>query len=784
MATDSAVTFASPSRSVVADPTRHIWQVPLFLVSVCVFVSAWQGWLPLGTPDSATGFLRDVIALQSTYERVTPDRVELQDLLGQVAANIDANPEHAPLGHFVLGSGYVRLAELTPEPEAAREHWLLAKQHFEQVRNEDLKDSADPPRLAFRSAKARAAIGLPKNSPVPDIRLLMTLLGNVPFGDEPGDAARLQADLAMRMSPPDLNTAREALTRYLTATGIATPAASLARAKYLLGDIHLRRKEPELARKWLEQIGAEAPSEVNAPARALLAQVRMAEDDWAGAARDWEALRALTVVPPELRASSAYHLAMCKSKTGDPAGATKLFEEAAKGESPEATAAAIRLAGEYLKSGDTAKHPVALELLTGAVKGVTEPKEFRNPNIRINEARAVFELAISTLSTDGGFDMAIQAAERYQTISEPGRYREKRAEAMAAWATALEKSGGEFKPKAIAAAQEYEAIANILPAVTAKADGLRRAAALYKTAGDPQAAIATLEKAARLPQLPDSTLAIVWAELAEALLAAKRPEEVWAAFNQIMASGGPVSTATRYRLARQFADTRHAGLAPLSRALFEQIAKQETVNAAEQEYHERALVELAHEFIRANNYPEAEIWLRKQLGFYPLGPEAPLGRLLLGVCLLQRASAPAPNTPDPTTATRLRDDSIRLFKQIVTDIDTKQKKDGKLGDRDAWLRLQGGLRTLQAYQQLQRPTDLLADAAVLLDRHRNTIEELIILSLVYHAFKQKGETGKALETRDKMKELFDRLPPTVFTATAGEYSRVYWEKVWFAPDPK
>ena len=64
------------------------------------------------------------------------------------------------------------------------------------------------------------------------------------------------------------------------------------------------------------------------------------------------------------------------------------------------------------------------------------------------------------------------------------------------------------------------------------------------------------------------------------------------------------------------------------------------------------------------------------------------------------------------------------------------------------------------------------------------MEELIIWSLVYHAFRQKGETGKMLQTRDQMKELFDRLPKDKFRATEGEYSRAYWEKVWFSPEAK
>jgi len=221
---------------------------------------------------------------------------------------------------------------------------------------------------------------------------------------------------------------------------------------------------------------------------------------------------------------------------------------------------------------------------------------------------------------------------------------------------------------------------------------------------------------------------------------------------------------------------------PLARELFRQIAQQDNPTPDEREFHERSLVELAHECIRAGNFPEAEIWLRKQLGFYQAGPEAPLGRLLLGVCLLQRAGTPPPSAPDAATAARLRDEALKLFKQLVAEVDAKLKKDGKLGERDAWLRLQAALRVLQTYQQLQRPNDLLAEADQLRERHRGTIEELIIMSLMYHAFNQKNERGRALQMRDAMKELFDRLPASAFTQPNGEYSRTYWEKVWFTPD--
>src|SRR5690348_18053009 len=59
----------------------------------------------------------------------------------------------------------------------------------------------------------------------------------------------------------------------------------------------------------------------------------------------------------------------------------------------------------------------------------------------------------------------------------------------------LKKTGGECGPKFAAAAKEYAALAEAQPAATAKVDLLRRAAAMYRQAGDADAALAAVEQA-------------------------------------------------------------------------------------------------------------------------------------------------------------------------------------------------------------------------------------------------------------------------------------------------
>ncbi|MFM8275270.1 MAG: tetratricopeptide repeat protein [Gemmata sp.] len=774
MATDTAALPAAPT-----DPTTRLWQLPALLLGIGVFVSAWQGWLPVFKGDPGAAFARGVDELKSNYEKLSPDPDELRAALSKVAQGVDLYPAHAPAARFHLGSGYSRLAELTVPLDEAGGYWKLARQHFDLVTDKQLRDPNDVPRLSFRAAKARAALGLPADTPPAEIVLLTQVLQTAPPGDEGGETRRLVADLALRQNPPDVAQAKISLTQYLHGAGVATPQAALARAKLRLGELHVRAKEYDQARKWLAQVGGDSPPEVLAPAKAALARLLVADGDYAGAAKELEALRAGPGVPAVYRAGAAYDLAVCRLKERKPDEAVKLFEEAAKGTGEEAAAAAFRLAELHLASPDPVRHRAAADLLADVVKGAEKPADYKGQLVNLSEVQGAFELAINTLLADRAFEPALAAADAFRRVSAAGREREKRAEVLALWAESAGKGGGDAKGLFRRAADAYTGLVADQPKSDGKLEMLRRAAALYRKADAPAEAAVRLKEAAQLPDVPDPLSGTVLLELADAMLAAGQTAEVWPVIRSALSTGA--GTAMRYRLARQFVDSRHPGLVPTGRALFEQIAKQQSVPPEDREFHERALTELANDLIRQGNFGDAEARLRTQLSIYPTGPEAQLAKLLLGVCLLQKAAATATAAPD---AAKMRAEALTTFKQIVVDCDAAEKRNGKLTDREGWLRLQSALRVLQTHQQMKKPQELLYDAAPLLDRHKGTVEELIVLSLVYHAFKQLGDAGKANDTRERMRDAFDKLPPSAFPQPTGEYSRDYWLKVWFAPDPK
>jgi tetratricopeptide (TPR) repeat protein len=776
--------MATAAPETAPDPTRHLWQVPVFLVGLAAFLAAWQGWLPIGSPDPTLAFQKDLAVLRGAAERTNPDAAELKALLAKTAVAVDTFPEAGSAAHFALGSGYARLAELTASPDDARVNWELARQHFDRVKPDQLSDPLDPPRLAFRKAKTRVAVGLPHNSTAAEINLYRQILQNTPPNEEPGEANRLLAELCLLASPPDPKRAKEALTAYLTEAGLSTPPASLARAKLRLSELHLLTGDNKDARKWLAQVGPDSPPDVLATAKAQLARILMREGDFAKAIEAWDVVRASSALPAALKTVAAYHLGECKLATRQFVEATRLFEEAARSETTEGPAAAIRLADLYLQTPDAANHKRAAALLAGAVRGLKEPSDYGNPLVPLNEVRAAFEAAVQALLTDAAFEEAAATAEAYKVVATGGRDREKRAEVHAAWGTVLRAAKGEYASKFAAAAEEYAALAEMQPAASAKIDLLRRAYAMHRQADDSAAALVAIKKAVDLSD-PGEAAGPVWVDYTDALIATGRPEkEVVRAINEALASGGPAATAARYRWARYFIDSRDPKKVPLGTGMLEQIADQATVGAAEQGTHERAMMELADVAVRAGQFEVAEARLRKQLNLYPAGPESGVGRLLLGVCLLQRAAGKSAETDWAGKQVQMRDEALRLFKGIVADTDRQEKvaPGGKLSERDEWLRLHAGLRVVQSYQQMGNGEAVLVYATPMVERHRGTIEELIVLSMVWNAQqRQLGKPEDAARTKDRMRDLFNQLPPSAFRATTGEYSREYWEKGWFAP---
>lgn len=762
------------------DPTRNIWQWPMFLIGAAVFAATWQGLIPTPQPNHGDEILANLTELRTSIEAASPDTTALKAQVQKLAADSEQYPEQAPFAHFVLGSGYVRLAESTAAPEQAREWWTLAAQHFDKTSPEKLPNEADDrPLFEYRSAKAHAGAGFPPGTS--DGRLLLAIgeLGRPkpPKGDYAGEAHRLRAELCLRVSPPDVKQAVESLEKYLAGAGLATPTASLARAKLRLSEILISINEVTQARGWLTQIGADAPPDVLLPAKAQLARIYMKEANWDEAAAQWEQLRNAPGVPAALQTQCAYHLGVCRQNQKQPDAAMKLFEEAAKSDGPESFAAVVKLADLTFRGPDAAARGAAATRLVNALKEPPTIAEYTL--VPLNEVQATFEQAVQVLQTDGAFEAAMATAVAYEKIAAAGRAREKRAEVLVAWAETLQKQGGDFKSKFADAAKEFLAMAELpdLPA-SVRIDRFRRAVAFYKQAENRMAVRDTLAKLVKLPDLPDEVAGPVWAEYAECLLEGGMTAEAEKAFKQAVATSSMVG---KYKLARLLIDSGDPKKQAFGMDLLKQIATAEEVKPNELEYRERTLLELGQDALKNGRFAEAENHFRKQINLHRNGSEANLGRFLLSVCLLQQYTRQANGTEKPEAA-KMRQEALDLLQEIVADMDKRKASPAGLGERDGWLRTQASLRVLQALQQMDKPRDVIDAAGRVRFECVGRVEELIALSMMYHAWKQLNRPELALRVLEEMQTVYKSLPDSAYKAgNNSEYSKEYWDKVWFNP---
>ncbi|HEX4613365.1 MAG TPA: hypothetical protein VH092_34590, partial [Urbifossiella sp.] len=97
---------------------------------------------------------------------------------------------------------------------------------------------------------------------------------------------------------------------------------------------------------------------------------------------------------------------------------------------------------------------------------------------------------------------------------------------------------------------------------------------------------------------------------------------------------------------------------------------------------------------------------------------------------------------------------------------------------DEWLRTQANMRVLLAYVLLRKPHDVLTTADSLRREYAGRVEELIVLSMLYHGYRLMNNDNGQLTIMDQARGVFNRLKdkPGAFPSRSGEYSREFWER--------
>jgi tetratricopeptide (TPR) repeat protein len=422
-----------------------LWQAPVFVAGIAALAAVGLA-RPLAAHDPQRHLARDLAGARHLLNRPDGDAEEAAALAGRALAAAQRFPDRIGEAAFLLGTAHLRLAERAGPAEAAR-HWQLAREHLEEAERRGVPE-ADGGRLAYRLGK----VGFYAHD---DPQRVVDRLGaGMDQADDQAEAYHLLTQAFLRLPQPDLARAlwaNEKLRKEVPLVGEEV----LGPARLLGGELYLRLKMYERARKVLEMVGEQAPPDLLARARVLRARSFQEQGKWAEAAALYrEALPDDRAQPAE-RARVLYDLGFCHRALDQAPEAARAWEECVgKARGPEGPAAALGLAELRLREPALEK---ALENLTRAVGGVRTPAQWNNPLVALLPAQALFEQAAQVFRQAGRFDLALKLTGPYERLAWPGRAQVLRAEVAAAWARARQEQARQVKSNDEQLAEEVAA---------------------------------------------------------------------------------------------------------------------------------------------------------------------------------------------------------------------------------------------------------------------------------------------------------------------------------------
>jgi hypothetical protein len=615
MATDSA-----PPR----DRTRRLWQVPTFLVGLAALVALWHSGDRL-RPSVSERYKRALLALKPAVDRSPADVDQINSALRRLPA-ADPPAEMLTLTRYLVGSAHVALAEANPGGPEAADHWATARKNLEPASTDESLPPADVKKLRYRLGRVWA------NTPGTDpARTIETLTKYLPDGDNPAEGHRLLVELHLAATPPNEALARDNLREFLTHAPTRADARTLNQARLRLGELHAKFGERDEARQVLERVGPDAPPEVYAGARLLLARQKQEAEDWAGAAKLWEQVRDMRAATDAQRGEAQVRLAEAYTRLGRPADAERAASGLAKSDGPTGRAGAFRLAEAKLKEPGALPESVAQALETAFAGG--EPADLRSL-ISATDAKRVCTAAFTKAKAAGDFPLALRVVKAYAAVAEKGHHYVLTAEAQTAWAAISlpDEANGHYT----AAADAWTAAAAAESDPVQAGEALRRAAELQTKGGSPAKALAILgQLSAKLSAYPADRAGAAWTDLGDAYLAAGDKAQARAAFQTAADRPGPTAAKARVRLAGLLVETEPAQAASLLKDIAEAPAGDDPAT------HEAAVYGLGEALLMQRQWTLAEARLRSALQAYPASPRAPRARYQFAQVFRQRASVEA-----------------------------------------------------------------------------------------------------------------------------------------------
>lgn len=807
MATESA-----PIASPVAP--RPLWQLPVFLLGIAALYSLWTHGEKL-RPSVTERFQRSLEHLKSCLDRWPPDVDQLQAALRKIPKTT-VPPEFADRVHYYTGSAYVALAETTTSSTEAAEWWKLAQDHLEAVPDSVKFPDPDLKRLRYRLARTWA-----NSAAVPPRKAIDALKRTIGSVDDTAEGYRLMGELHRKLTTPDDPSERNCWRDYLKHAPTKADARLLNQARLRLAELHAKLDEAEEARKVLERVGPEAPPEVYASSRLMLAKYMISDENWPQAATLFEQVRDMKGATDAQRAQALSQLVEVYTHLNRPSDADAAVKAAGQVRGSEAKLAGLKLV-ELKLQDDASPRQTVVETLEQSLSVVSSVKDYPTDLLPLADARRICEAVISSLKTDGEYALADRAIKAYSRIAEPVRQYRFMLETHEAWAedaakdpTRIEECRQHFRLAGDACAE----LAKLEKSPTERGDWIRKAASFQVKGEDHTKAVATLsDLVARLTDYPEDRTGQAWAELGDVYLKSNDKEQAKLAYQNAAGRVGPAQPLAKVRFAVLMWETSPNKGGENVVTVLEEVLNEKDLPTKYKDAHEEALYALGECLLVRQAWLKAESRLRSALQLYPDSPRAIRGRLQFGQCFRAQVSIEARKVEAERAALeKLKAERLAL-KQPSYRVDEQIKMEDRIRastQRCQELLKQASDAVRQAEEDLlkapsaepellRRASFYAADCATwlgdyndsaaryerLAERYQNRAEQLEALRDLHRCCRFAVEAAREAKDADAIKKWTNRaklaytdlaqalkqIPNAEFDDSIDVRKRAYWEK--------
>jgi tetratricopeptide (TPR) repeat protein len=767
------LTLATSVANAPRPSVRQLWQVPTFVAGLLAVLSLVLT-RPFWQDSEARQIERTLATARQLLDEPQVAIEQVRVLAAEVLHRSQGAPQQAGQAHFLLGTAYLRGAELAPA--ASRTKTLLqARVHLEQAETLGVADS-DRDQLAYRLGRAFYLTGA-------DPRRVLTLLAHS-IEQAAEDRADGYAMLTqVYLSVGDLNAALEANGKQLTQPTIQTE--SVAQARLLRGVLLFRLERADEAHKVLARIGPGAPQDLLMRARSLQAWRYQEAAEWKQAATLWKEL--LNLHPAESQQGRIWHdLGLCHQHLGRLTEAAENWTEAMRHGGEEGQAAALRLAGLRLKLSNDA---TALELYEQALHEVTQPADYRNTVLSLAEAHGLVESSCRVYRDLHAYAPAQRLARLSAKLVPPRTAQALVGQIAEDWARANRdairplpaseadrRAPVEVWPHFREAAVAYTAVAEMCTGQPEQAEWWQRGADCYLEGHDFANAVTVLERLVHAA-LPRDRLAEAWYKLAEAQRACDHETLAEGAYGRCIAYDGPFAPRARLRLAqleiaRGRLDVAEEGLKHLLKLM---------PPLPDREVQEPALFALANLLYQRAQFGQAEHYLEQALQLYRTNPGAVLARFQLGECYRQLARQTQPvedlSPRDPGRSRLSREWLEKAVDQYSKVMEALQGRPATNPfDESEVLLRQTLFAAAECYENLGQLPGACRLYESLLQRQPPTAERLLALQKLCRCYALDKQTEKAFQVLTQLETAVKTADETAFHGAPDTWSRKDWDQ--------